>query len=426
MAEQTREELLEALRILDGQGPGRPGNNSAGARPAAPQSASTVPTNPNTSTGQGSGTGDVRIDKLQRQVDNITSLLGQLATGIDAAVKKFTGFGFSDAGNAAAGTASLLSINDPSKTFDNAVKVITDKLGGLGKALQFTIDIIRDAGERAYAAQKLGGLGQGDSFALRAQAQAAGFKDDKALLEFLKNDQTRKTLAGSGVTSDESIQKFNAFAEQLSKQSNIQRAINENRIKREDLPGYAASIAGGKTDALDTPASRERLAQATSDYVDQLERASNAYGLNRDAVLKANQANNESAEEQLRQQYVGSDIQREQMRRNRDMAVGMGESFQNAMSKVYAGQQLTAKDQAILQMGTGNRTGELQAAIRETKRTAGLEADDPVRKRAERNLETQLANASRYQSSKEFAGIGLTTTDPLIAEAVRDLQLANQ
>ena len=41
MAEQTREELLEALRILDGQGPGRPGNNSAGARPAAPQSAAT-------------------------------------------------------------------------------------------------------------------------------------------------------------------------------------------------------------------------------------------------------------------------------------------------------------------------------------------------------------------------------------------------
>ena len=425
MAEQTREQLEEALRALQER------SNSSGRQPAAstptsPQSASTVPTNPNMSSGQASGTGDVRTDKLQGAVDNITGLLGKLATGIDSAVKKLTGFGFSDVGNAAAGAASLSSINDPSKTFNVAVNAITDKLGALGKALQFTVDTIRDAGDRAYAAQKLGGLGQGDSFTLRAQAQAAGFADDKALLEFLKNDQTRKTLAGSGVTSDESIQRFNRFAEQLSKQPNIQRAINENRIKREDLPGYAAYVAGGKTDALNSVEGSEKLAQATSKYVEQLERASNAYGLNRDAVLKANQAHNESAEEQLRQQYLGSDIQREQMRRNRDMAVGMGESFQDAMSKIYAGQQLNAKDQAILQMGTGNRTGELQAAIRETKRTAGLDADDPVRKKAERDLEKQLANASRYQSSKEFAGIGLTTTDPEIANAVRELQLANQ
>lgn len=420
----TREQLEEALRALQER------SNSSGRQPAAntpasPQSASTVPTNPNTSTGQGSGS-DIDTTKVKGALDRFVAIVAEATNGIDQQIKKLTGFGFSDVGNAAAGTASLKSIDDPSKTFNVAVNSLSGLFGKLGTALSFTIGLIEDAGQRAYNASKVGGLGQGDAFALRAQAQAAGFKDDKALLEFLKNDQTRKSLAGSGVTSDESIQNFNAFAEQLSKQENIKRAIAENRIKREDLPGYAAYVAGGKTDQLDTPAGREKLAQATSDYVQQLERATNAYGLNRDAVLKANQAHNESAEEQLRQQYLGSDIQREQMRKNRDLATGMGEGFQDAMSKIYAGQQLNAKDQAILQMGTGNRTGELQAAIRETKRTAGLDADDPVRMKAERDLEKQLANASRYQSSKEFAGIGLTTTDPEIANAVRELQLANQ
>ena len=423
----TKEQLEEALKALTGE---RPGNSKGDVKntsgPAAgPQTASTVPTNPNTSTGQGSGT-DIDTTKVKGALDRFVDIVKEATNGIDVALKKLTGFGFSDAGNAAAGTASLKSIDDPSKTFNVAINTLAGQFGKLGKALQFTVGLIEDAGNRAYNASKLGGLGQGDSSALRAQAQAAGFKDDNALLEFLKNDQTRKSLAGSGVTSDEAIQKFNAFAEKLSKNPAIEKAIAENRIRREDLPGYAANIAGGKTDMLDTAAGREKLAQATSDYVLQLERATNAYGLNRDSVLKANQANNESAEEQLRQQYLGSDVQREQMRKNRALADGMGTSFQDAMSKIYAGQQLTAKDQAILQMGTGNRTGELQAAIRETKRTAGLDADDPVRKKAERDLEKQLANASRYQSSKEFAGIGLTTTDPAIAEAVRDLQLANQ
>ena len=425
ITEETAQDLRDGINALNRTLGGGDSGNTKKVPSTATPAAQTDPAAVHSKTGQPSApTNSLNLNALGGIIDRIVVALEKLAVGVDATVKKFTGFGFDDAGTAVAGLASSRSLDDPSATFNKASKDLAAKMGFLGTAIATAITTIDAASERAYAANKLGGQGQGDPYKLQSDVQKAGFKNVESFLEFMKSDQARKSLSGSGISADESSQKFNQYSAELAKK--LQPLIDKGEIKREDIPKFAAYGAAGKTNQLDTDASREKLAQETSDFVIQLQKQSRAYGLNRDAVMASNQAHNESAEEQLRQQFLGDDIQRDQMRRNRDLATGMGSSFQDAMSKIYAGQQLTAKDQAILQMGTGNRTGELQAAIRETKRTAGLAADDPIRIKAEKELEKRLAEGNRYQSSREFAQIGMTTTDPEIKNAVLELQALNQ
>lgn len=122
MAGETTQDLKDALDRLARD---KTGNSSGDVKntsnsPGALQTASTVPTNPNTSTGQGSDT-SIDTKPVKGALDRFVAIINQATDGLDAAVKKLTGFGFSDVGNAAAGTASLKSIDDPSKTFNVAV-----------------------------------------------------------------------------------------------------------------------------------------------------------------------------------------------------------------------------------------------------------------------------------------------------------------
>jgi len=421
MAEQTREQLEEALRALTERSNSRGDVNNTSTTPASTPAAATVDEANRKKSGQAS------------EDTGVSGLLSKLSEELRKLTKAITGIDFSgkDVANMGAGYASLKSLDDPSKTFSNAVNKFSDATGkfipfisGITDTFKGLYNHLDSQRELALTGNRMG-IGQGDPAKMEADAKAAGYRNAKEMLDANLNEY-KNQLKGLGRFSDESVQKFNEVAGKVRSESpGVQNLIKTGKLRPEDIPALVAYVAGGKTDQLDTEAGKKQLQEQVDAYALQLAKQTAMYGLNADAVLKSNVAYNNNAEQQLRQQSLASDAERDQMRRNRDLAQGMGASFQEVMDKVYAGDQLTAKDQALLQVGSGNKSGQLMAAIRESKRTAGLSEKDPVRMAAEQALQNRLAEANQYQSSRDFARLR-TTQDPEIKNAVITLQTESE
>ena len=421
MAEQTREQLEEALRALTERSNSRGDVNNTSTTPASTPAAATVDEANRKKSGQAS------------EDTGVSGLLSKLSEELRKLTKAITGIDFSgkDVANMGAGYASLKSLDDPSKTFSNAVNKFSDATGkfipfisGITDTFKGLYNHLDSQRELALTGNRMG-VGQGDPAKMEADAKAAGYRNAKEMLDANLNEY-KNQLKGLGRFSDESVQKFNEVAGKVRNDSpGVQNLIKTGKLRPEDIPALVAYVAGGKTQQLDTEAGKQQLKEQVDAYALQLAKQTAMYGLNADAVSKANVAYNNNAEQQLRQQSLASDAERDQMRRNRDLAQGMGASFQEVMDKVYAGDQLTAKDQALLQVGSGNKSGQLMAAIRESKRTAGLSEKDPVRMAAEQALQNRLAEANQYQSSRDFARLR-NTQDPEIKNAVITLQTESE
>lgn len=305
----------------------------------------------------------------------------------------------------------------------NTIKILPEKLQGIADGIKYFVGVLNEIRSDSRAMGNIG-VGQGNVPGMRYAAQQAGYPDINSAVEGLKG--TDKTLKGVGQTYDQAAGRFFEFAKEVRQDPQIKMMLDRGIIRDEDIPRLAAIAAGGKTQMLDTEEGRRRLAQQTSALGTQIEQQVQAYGLDKDAVLKHQQTLNNSADEQLRNQALRNDAERQGLKEIEVKSQAQGESMQKIIAGLYAGQRLSKDQQIMLQMATGGRAGQLRSAVREMKRTSGLADDDPAKIAARERYERELANMNASQNKQRFAQIGLNTADPSVRGAIETLQKENQ
>ena len=318
---------------------------------------------------------------------NPTSLnLGGFVTAINTLGDKLTAFaeqiGINTAAlKAVAGTAlGYRSSEDTSKAF-------ADAAGNLSKDLAAYVGKLEQLRLQAAAGTNVG-IGQGDAVRQRAEFQAAGFKDFDSGLKGVTDaaGNFKGSLAGLGHSADDSTRRFNEFSKELSGKEAIQNLIKKNIIQPTDVPKLAMMAAQGKTNALDTPESRDKLVQEMVREAQMISQMSIAYGINKQALMDNVIATNESADAQIRQGAVADDNARRAMRTAQTISLASGKSLSELVGKLSSGARLSKEDRAMLSVGTMGMGGQLTSAVKDVQRTKDLPVDDAQRIAAERRL----------------------------------------
>ena len=284
----------------------------------------------------------------------------------------------------------LQSTDDTSKAFSNAINLLGKDIAKFASKLEE---------QRLQAAAGLNaGIGQGNFLTQRAEFQKAGFKNFEDGLKGV-TDATgnfKSSLAGLGHSADDSTRKFNKFAEGLGNTEAIQTLIKRNIIQPTDVPKLALLAAQGKTSALDTPESRDKLIAEMAREALIISQMSIAYGINKQALMDNAIAINETSEAQIRQGALADDNSRRAMRTAQVLSIPSGKTMAELVGKLYSGARLSKEDRALLSVGTMGMGGQLTSATQELKRTKDLPPDDKQRLAAEdRFLDVQAQIRSR-------------------------------
>jgi len=336
-----------------------------------------------------------------KETNSRTLDISKVSDALDAVAKKLTEFATQvginvEALKAIPGTAlGYGSTTDTSKAFSDALKRIPGELGNIATRLE-------QLRLQAATANNVG-IGQGDAKTLESQFQAAGYKD---FIDGLKGvtdsaGNFKSSLAGLGYGADESTRRFNDFSKELSGKQGIQELIQKNIIQATDVPKLAMIAAQGKTSALDTPASRDKLVQEMVREAQMISQMSNAYGISKQAIMDNAIANNENTEAQIRQGALADDAARRAMRTAQAISIPGGKSLSDLVGKLSSGARLSKEDRAMLSVGTMGMGGQLTSAVKDVQRTKNLAVDDPQRRAAEDRLAGVEAEIRARQISPE-------------------------
>jgi hypothetical protein len=336
-----------------------------------------------------------------KETNSKTLDITKVSDALDAVAKKLTEFATQvginvEALKAIPGTAlGYGSTNDTSKAFSDALKAIPGELGNIATRLE-QIRLQAAAGNNV-------GIGQGDAQTQRAQFQAAGYKDFEDGLKGVTDSagNFKSSLAGLGYGADDSTRRFNDFSKELSGKQGIQELIQKNIIQATDVPKLAMIAAQGKTSALDTPESRDKLVQEMVREAQMISQMSNAYGISKQAIMDNAIANNENTEAQIRQGAVADDNARRAMRTAQAISIPGGKSLSDLLGKLSSGARLSKEDRAMLSVGTMGMGGQLTSAVKDVQRTKDLAVDDPQRIAAEQRLAGVQAEIRARQISPE-------------------------
>jgi hypothetical protein len=337
--------------------------------------------------GEGKDTAKVDIKVFTDAVDTMAAKLNAFAEqiGINTAALK-----------AIPGTAiGLRSTEDTSKAFLDAASSINKSLGA-------AVSKLEELRAQAAAGTNVG-IGQGDAVRQRAEFQAAGYKDFDSGLKGVTDSagNFKSSLAGLGYSADDSTRRFNEFSKELSGKQGIQELIKKNIIQPTDVPKLAMLAAQGKTNALDTPESRDKLVQEMVREAQMISQMSIAYGINKQALMDNAIATNESAEAQIRQGAVADDNARRAMRTAQTISIPGGKSLSDLVGKLSSGARLSKEDRAMLSVGTMGMGGQLTSAVKDVQRTRNLGVNDPQRRAAEDRLAGVEAEIRARQISPE-------------------------
>ena len=371
--DELRKMLQEALQ---------PGGNS-GAPPTTPAAGSAAAPATTPSGLPTAGLVTALIEALSKLTTAITG--SKPADKLSESLQIVTAFtGLKDASNLATGAIGNLA---------GAVPYLGAAFKKAGLDLSEELKIARAGGT---------GVGQGDASSLRERALEAGFKSVQDYIDYLKTSYGNN-LRTIGRTAEDSSFKLADVASRLSKTDEGQNLLKRNLMTSDQLAQIAGIAAEGKSSMLKSEEGRQALAEAAAILAAKIDAQAKLTGETTDKIIQDRKDQQSSAEEQLRLQALSNDQQRLQYTQNQQLFATQGKSMQEVVGVIQAGGRLTKDQQAMLQVATGGRGGQLIQLVREQKRTAGLAVSDPARMEADKRLRDFTANMSAYQNSPAFA-----------------------
>ena len=315
----------------------------------------------------------------------------------------------------AGGGAAILGRTAPNQAFEQAMIKLSEKLPAdwekLNKALGSISNFVKDLrieGQRLSNA----GIGQGNYPQAQFDAQRGGYDD---IADYIKNATGRggRTMQGVGQTADESSKNYLAFSKELlEKNTQIKNMLITGQIRPEEVAEYAKVMTANRQGGLDTEQQRREISRNMGILAGITEQQVQATGMSRAELLNQLLAQQESTKQQQIMGSLRNEAERDALRVINARTATMGAATSDVIAKLYAGARLNEQDLNILTVGTKGRAGQIQAAVRQVKRTSGLAADDPARIAANKRLQREIDYANAYQGSKEFNIRAQSNADP--------------
>lgn len=307
------------------------------------------------------------------------------------------------AGEAAIG---LRNVKNAAKTWEDTVDLMSKAAGTkLGEVIKY-IDYNR---QLAVDAAKVG-MGQGQGVRGEGRVQDAGYDNFKdAITAYGKAGNTFRTFGNS---AEDANNKFAKFGQKLQDDDLTGKLKNLGLVTAREIADVAMLAAGGKQDMLDSKEGRQRLAEQTVVYAQEIERQVKATSRSRESIMAEMLARQGSADQIQQDRLYRSDAERSAADSTRIATLGMGKSMQDITSTIMSGGFLNKTQRTELQVATGGRSGQYMAAVRDNRRTANMADNDPQKIAAKEKLDREIALMNAYQTSSRFNRQAQTTQDP--------------
>jgi hypothetical protein len=318
------------------------------------------------------------------------------------------------------GGAAVLGRTNPNAAFEQAMTKISEKLpdslsklsSAVGGLAEFVKDL-RSEGRKLSNA----GIGQGNYPQAQFDAQRAGYENIDAALGKI-GGRGGRTIQGVGQTTDEASKNYFLYSKELlENNAQIKNMLKTGQIGPEDVAEYAKIMTANRQGGLDTAEQRREISRNMGILAGITEQQIQTSGMTRAEMLQALINQQETTKQQQIMGSLRNEAERDALRVINARTATMGAATSDVISKLYSGARLNQQDIDILTVGTKGRAGQIQAAVRQVKRTSGLAADDPARIAANKRLQREIDYANAYQGSREFNIRAQSNADPGLQQA---------
>lgn len=365
---------------------------------------------PDSSSTSRQGGAGIDVDKFQAELVKIFENVGdKFGIKVGSAFSAVIG-----------GGAAILGRTNPNAAFEQALTKIADKLPDSLQALSKAVGGLAGfVGDLRAEGAKLSnaGIGQGNFPQAQYDAQRAGFNNIADAIA-LATGRRNSTMQGVGQTSDESSKNYFLYSKELlENNAQIKNMLNTGQIRPEEVAEYAKVMTMNRQGGLDTAEQRREISRNMGILAGITEQQVKTSGLSRAELLQQLINQQETTKQQQIMGSLRNESERDALRVINARTATMGAATSEVISKLYAGARLNQQDIDILTVGSGGRAGQIQAAVRQVKRTSGLSADDPARIAANKRLQREIDYANAYQGSRRFNQQALSNADPGLGQA---------